>query len=495
MGITRLVKVTALASAIMVIGVAAAACGGNGGSSDSLIPQRATLVGSIDIGQFLDTFGLGLEQASQLLSSGPLGEIEGFGDIFDLEQFRSEGLFSDVSRADIFGEVSDAEDAEYFGALLHGNFDETALIAEIESVSGRGLEQRVYKGSNVYSPADGMDRFELSVLDNSIFALGIGGAINDIIDIRAGDTDPASGPLMDTINDLGGGIFGFALKVPQDIADETDLGSIPGFGDLPISLDFVSALNIVGLGGNLKDDSLDLVVTMDFTDREAAESLEGFISGIVSLASSFLSDPRTSELLDGLETDRDGSLLTINVRIPVADLAGLFGDLTSATSTESSSASASVPAPGTPAIGLLESAIGNPIPIAPTADHVAEGQRVEYRTTPPTSGDHWGRWADCGWYPDGLPDEVITHNLEHGNIVVSYNFTDPALVTDLRRVLAGVAQFETWGVARSYEKIPDGQIALSAWGRLGAFPGVAAEEIERFFEAFAGLLGPERIPC
>ena len=491
MGITRMAKGTALAAAILLLGVAAAACGGNGSSPGSLVPQRATLVGSVEIDQFLSAIDLGLEQVSQLFSSDSLDGPDGFSNLFDLDHFRSGGLFGDVSRADIFGEVSDAEDAEYFGALLHGNFDEAALVAELDSISGHDLLREVYKGTNVYSSADNRDEFMLSVLDSEIFAVGLGGALEDIIDIWVGDADPASGPLIDAFNDLGDGAFGIALKVPPGIAEGADSGSLPQLGGLPISLDFISELDILGLGGTLTSDSLDLVINMDFTSQDAAESLEEFISGIVSLAPGFLPDPRIGELLSGLEIGRDGRRLTIKAGIPTADLSDLLGSLTFLTGTAQSAGRP----PETPEISLLEAAIGDEISIMPSADHVAEGQRVDYGTTPPTSGDHWARWADCGWYPDGLPDEVITHNLEHGNIVVSYNFTNPAQVTRLRRVLDGVTLFEKWGVARSYDRIPDGQIALSAWGRLDTFQGVAQGEIELFFEAFAGFMGPERISC
>ena len=130
----------------------------------------------------------------------------------------------------------------------------------------------------------------------------------------------------------------------------------------------------------------------------------------------------------------------------------------------------------------------------PSSEHVT-GTTVQYSITPPTSGMHWPEWADCGWYPDGLRDEMITHNLEHGNIVVSYNLTNPAQVTELRQVLDGVGQFNNWGVARFYDEIPDGQVALSAWGMLHTAQGVTAVPIEVFFEAYAGLLGPGRIAC
>jgi len=295
-------------------------------------------------------------------------------------------------------------------------------------------------------------------------------------------------------NDQRNGIFGLAAQVPQDSFNQEDLGSVPGLGGLPISLDFLSSLDIVGLGGNLNAGSLDILVRLDFTDPEAAETLDGFITGIVALASGFSTDPRLTELLAGLEIDQEGTRLTITIAIPESDLLDIFSDLTTVTETTSSTGSSSA-GPGTPEIRLLSAVTGEDIALMPSLNHVLEGETVEYSTTPPTSGPHWGRWADCGWYPDGLPDEVITHNLEHGNIVVSYNFTNPAMVTELRAILDGVDQFESWGVARSYDKIPDGQLALAAWRRLATSQGVSVAEIAPFFDAFAGQLGPERIAC
>ena len=139
-------------------------------------------------------------------------------------------------------------------------------------------------------------------------------------------------------------------------------------------------------------------------------------------------------------------------------------------------------------------AVGVEIPIL-EADHVDEGVKVEYNSTPPTSGEHWPRWADCGFYTENLPDERIVHNLEHGNIVVNYSFTNPAQVTELREVLEVVPEFADWGIARSYHDIPDGQVAIAAWGRLNFMEGVRPGEIEFFFSSWAGILGPERVTC
>ena len=496
MGVTGLIRKLALTVGITLLGLAAA-CGGDsgGGSSESggLFPQRANVVGSVASADALEAIDLDLDQFLGMLSSNLQEEGEGFDKLFNIEQFRPGGLFGDISRVDIFGEITDSDDVDYFGLLLNGSFDEPALIAALESISGEKLVQRQHKGSNVYSPADDPDEFDLSVLNDSTFVIGSGGAVNEVIDIESGDADAASGPIIDTFHDLDGGLFALAIKVPQDLADGAELASLLELGDLPISMDFISALEIVGVGGVLEDGSLGLTVTMDFTTEDAAESLEVFINGIVALAGGFLADYGTSGLLDGLKVDRDGSRLVIEIEIPLSDIPDIFGDLLSPASVESFTSDGRPP--GTPDIRVIGAVIGEPVPISQDITHVPEGQRVDYSDAPPTSGQHWPATAPCGFYPDGLPDERVVHNLEHGNIVVSFNFTNPAQVTALRQVLDGVRQFDDWGVARSYDKIADGQVALAAWGQLHRMDGVRPWEIGPFFEAFAGVAGRERFEC
>ena len=496
MGVTGLIRKLALTVGITLLGLAAA-CGGDsgGGSSESggLFPQRANVVGSVASADALEAIDLDLDQFLGMLSSNLQEEGEGFDKLFNIEQFRPGGLFGDISRVDIFGEITDSDDVDYFGLLLNGSFDEPALIAALESIFGEKLVQRQHKGSNVYSPADDPDEFDLSVLNDSTFVIGSGGAVNEVIDIESGDADAASGPIIDTFHDLDGGLFALAIKVPQDLADGAELGSLLELGDLPISMDFISALEIVGVGGVLEDGSLGLTVTMDFTAEDAAESLEVFINGIVALAGGFLADFGTAGLLDGLKVDRDGSRLVIEIKIPLSDIPDIFSDLISPASVESFTSDGRPS--GTPDIRVSGAVIGEPVPISQDITHVPEGQRVDYSDAPPTSGQHWPATAPCGFYPDGLPDERVVHNLEHGNIVVSFNFTNPAQVTALRQVLDGVRQFDDWGVARSYDKIADGQVALAAWGQLHRMDGVRPWEIGPFFEAFAGVAGRERFEC
>ena len=132
-------------------------------------------------------------------------------------------------------------------------------------------------------------------------------------------------------------------------------------------------------------------------------------------------------------------------------------------------------------------------------NHVLEPERVEYSTTPPTSGRHWDRWTQCGWYPDGIDDELATHNLEHGNIVVSYNLAstdeEDELWAFLRDDLDG---FSDWGLLRYYDKLEEGKVAAATWGVLEVMDGIDRERLTRFFNTYFGSLGPgDRIlhPC
>jgi hypothetical protein len=143
----------------------------------------------------------------------------------------------------------------------------------------------------------------------------------------------------------------------------------------------------------------------------------------------------------------------------------------------------------------LAAAPAQPQELMPTRNHIPEGDRVAYSTVPPTSGDHWSRWSECGVFLEGLPDALLVHNLEHGNIVVSYNLASEEDVAQLLASVNGIPQVRDWGIVRFYDRLEPGTVALTAWGMLDTMNGVDQGRIAAFFQEFSGELGPERIPC
>lgn len=136
--------------------------------------------------------------------------------------------------------------------------------------------------------------------------------------------------------------------------------------------------------------------------------------------------------------------------------------------------------------------VGENQEIMATKNHVEDGSIVAYNSIPATSGDHYFSPQRCGFYEGEVPDERVVHNLEHSNIVISYNLPNQADVDALEQVYNGLEGWKDYyTVARSYSKIAPGQVALSAWGVLDIMDGVDQERIQRFYEHYVGRLGPE----
>ena len=129
--------------------------------------------------------------------------------------------------------------------------------------------------------------------------------------------------------------------------------------------------------------------------------------------------------------------------------------------------------------------IGVPQPVMPSAFHT-DDVTVGYNTTPPTSGDHWSTPTQCGFYEEDLRDEIIVHNMEHGNVIMSHNLTDPSDIARLRDLQSNLDGSGSWLVTRPYSEIPEGEIAMTAWGVLDQFTGINEERIRSFVDAYKG---------
>ena len=140
----------------------------------------------------------------------------------------------------------------------------------------------------------------------------------------------------------------------------------------------------------------------------------------------------------------------------------------------------------------------------PSRDHFPPQLKITdvipggYSTVPPTSGRHWGAWSDCGFYNHPLPDELLVHNLEHGNIIVSYNLVSDTEVAALRAAVEAIPLAKEYAIVRRYLAIPEGMVAITTWGVLDRMEGVDPARIARFFEDYPGNTGPEfanGLPC
>jgi hypothetical protein len=64
-----------------------------------------------------------------------------------------------------------------------------------------------------------------------------------------------------------------------------------------------------------------------------------------------------------------------------------------------------------------------PVPTSPVV-HSPACSSLRYSSNPPSSGDHYSRWADFIEYTEAVPRGNWVHSLEHQALVVVYNCTD-----------------------------------------------------------------------
>src|SRR5882762_7754324 len=123
-----------------------------------------------------------------------------------------------------------------------------------------------------------------------------------------------------------------------------------------------------------------------------------------------------------------------------------------------------------------------------SAQHLTTGQPGSYNTVPPTSGQLWNQPgvapAPWGIKDANLPNEVTTHNLEHGGIVIGYANLSATEVDQLKTI---VRQLMSSGfpkvILEPYPKLSDAKVALTAWTWLYKLPTVDQTQIVRFFRA------------
>lgn len=114
---------------------------------------------------------------------------------------------------------------------------------------------------------------------------------------------------------------------------------------------------------------------------------------------------------------------------------------------------------------------------------------VPYNSTPPTSG--WHTSGDVAFAVYGAdeplrePEQVTV--LELGGVVVSYNGLAEADVATLADLVAG--QYAGQAALTPYEGLGEGEVALTAWGKVQICDGVDTAAIDTFIDAYAQAAG------
>lgn len=121
--------------------------------------------------------------------------------------------------------------------------------------------------------------------------------------------------------------------------------------------------------------------------------------------------------------------------------------------------------------------------------HVPEGSPVTYNSNPPSSGPHYGSWANFQEYAQPVDDRFLVHALEHGAVLLLYDCEGAAcapIVSALRAIRDAIPTDPMCDpsirvrVILAPRPANDDTIAAAAWGATYRASCVDTSSLVRF---------------
>jgi len=116
--------------------------------------------------------------------------------------------------------------------------------------------------------------------------------------------------------------------------------------------------------------------------------------------------------------------------------------------------------------------------------HIDPPAKGSYNTVPPTSGQHYNQPgvapASWGIKDSTLPNEVTTHNLEHGGIVIGYANLTSAETDQLKSIVRALMNGTYRKIILEPYPLTNAKVAVTSWGWLLNLQSVDEIQIVQF---------------
>ena len=123
---------------------------------------------------------------------------------------------------------------------------------------------------------------------------------------------------------------------------------------------------------------------------------------------------------------------------------------------------------------------------------------ADYKTNPPTSGNHFPQWAEDGVYDPGNTPQLgqLVHTLEHGRINVQYKQGTPQRTIDQLEALLAEQSDGYHMLLYENPTNMDAQVAATMWGHSVTCPQMNDQvfDVLRTFRGSYIDQGPEDVP-
>jgi len=292
-----------------------------------LVPQKANMIGHIDLSQIIAD-----EDIAALYEAMPMepGDPQTLDEALDLAMEESDLDLRDFGEGLMFGEISGATgDMDYFGIVVKGTFEESDLIASIESERDERFTTVNYKGYQIYEICtDPDEEMGIAFLGSDAFVIGPMEAVKDVIAVKEGDQSAVSGKLLDMYNDLGDGLVKVAIEVPPGVIEE-GLQEVQAVLPLPIDLSRLADIETTGVTLAKNKQAISLACWMCFTSSDSAEAAETMISAAILFANMMPDIPEEAlALLENLDVSVSDSCLDVTLEMTMSEIETLITNIT-----------------------------------------------------------------------------------------------------------------------------------------------------------------------
>ena len=208
---------------------------------------------------------------------------------------------------------------EYFGAVVEGRFSLEDLLSVIEGLEGPS-QKELYRGHEILVAGGSA----LSSLDSGEILIGSPQAVREMIDVREGDTEALTGPVVDAIGGLRGDpIIGASFTSPSATVLEKTRESLSETLGVPLPTAVVSDnIQVASVALYRKDEDVSVSLSLTYPDKETADTTAKNLNDAVKVAKALVSGDIRSKLLDRVKITSSKSVVHIDLTSSIADLLG-----------------------------------------------------------------------------------------------------------------------------------------------------------------------------
>ena len=303
-------------------------------AGDSLVPEGATFIIDADPSAIL-----GSRVMAPLLAA-MLGGAEAEEGLFGEFERKTGIAISSVTRAELFMDVEtvlamglepkedDTGPPPTIGVVLRGDLDEAdfasrlALAKEEDPAAEYVVDS--YRGYTMYVDADeDPEKFSFAFAEADTLVLGTTDAVEQMLDVASGASQPATGVGIGALESLGDRDFGMIMVIPPEVlaatmqADPGELGLLSSFG--PGALAPLTVMKM-----SVDDASMVIESRQIFGDENAAAAAKEFNEGTITLMGAMSGSPELQALFGSIQIGQSGSEVTFNMALDAASVTSLL---------------------------------------------------------------------------------------------------------------------------------------------------------------------------